>query len=347
MNTRFTTAALAFAAALQLGSSSPADADKVEITSVQNIVIGASGLDPFRRPLALAADPLRGVLLVADTGNRRVVVFDRTGRARGVIGSAPVDERGTVGAPSALALDRRGRIYVLDEIRRTIDVLTPTGSRIAELAPVLPSTAASGTMLQDLAIGSSGSIYLLYTGATPGILVLDAKGRTTREIGFLAASADGLNGPVAIAVSASETMIATVDPRAENSVRVISADGALVACFGSHGEGEGTFSLAANVAFGPGETVWVVDAVRHSLSAFEPDGRFIGRIGGFGAGPGQFNYPIACEFLADDLIAVLERAGDRLQMLRLDVETSGEPRLASEAPALTASELGEITGGRR
>lgn len=343
---RFTTA-LALAAALQLGSSSPADADKVEIVSIQNIVTGASSLDPFRRPLALAADPLRGILLVADTGNKRVVVFDRAGRSRGVIGSAPIDERGTLAAPSAVALDRRGRIYVLDDISRTVEVLTPTGSRIAALAHALPGTAAPGTMVQDIAIGASGAIYLLYAGATPGILVLDAKGRVTREIGFLPASANGLDGPVALAVNASETMIATVDPRAENSVRVIAADGSLVARFGAHGEGDGTFSLAANVAWGPGETVWIVDAVRHTLSAFESDGRFIGLVGGFGGGPAQFNYPIACEFLADDQLAVLERAGGRFQLMKLDVESSGTPRLASEALAPTASELGETTSGRR
>jgi len=334
------TTALAFSIALQLGTPAAA-ANKLEIRSILAIAYGASSLDPFRRPLALTTDSSRGIVLVADTGNHRLVVLDREGRTRGVIASAPIDARGTLGAPSAVAIDRRGRIFVLDDIRRSIEVLTPTGSRIAELAPALPAAAAPGSQIQDIAIGASGSIYILYSGATPGILVLDAKGRTTREIGFAPARKDGLDGPVALAVNEAETLIATVDPRAENSVRVATIDGDHFASFGTHGEGEGTFSLAASVAWGPNETVWIVDAVRHSVSAFESDGRFIGRIGGFGAGPGQFNYPIACEFLADDQLAVLERAGGRYQLMRLDVESSGTPRLASDALAPAGSELGE------
>jgi len=341
------TATLALAVAFQLGTPVSADANKVEITSMIRIVTGASNLERFRRPMSLATDPHRGVVVVADTGNRRLAVFDRSGRARGVIASAPIDARGTIGAPAAVAVDRRGRIYVLDEIRRTVEILAPTGSRITELNPLLPSTAAEGMLIQDVAVGASGSIYLLYAGATPGILVLDAKGRTTHEIGFLPVASGTLDAPLALAVNELETKIATVDPRAENCVQIFSADGASLAQFGAHGEGDGTFSLAANVAWGPNETVWVVDTVRHSVSAFEADGQFVGRIGGFGAGPGQFSYPVACEFLADDQIAVLERAGGRYQLIQLDVESSGTPRLASDALDPIASEPGETTSGGR
>ena len=71
-------------------------------------------------------------------------------------------------------------------------------------------------------------------------------------------------------------------------------------------------------AWGPEKTLWVTDTRRHSISAFDKDGFFLGRIGGFGRGPGQFYYPVATSFLADDRMLVLERAGARLQVLEIN-----------------------------
>jgi hypothetical protein len=106
-------------------------------------------------------------------------------------------------------------------------------------------------------------------------------------------------------------------------VSIYGSDGRLRVSFGPHGEGDGTFSVAAHAAWGPGNTLWVTDQVRHSISVFDSEGRYQGRIGGFGRGPGQFDYPIGCAFLAPDRVAVLERAGSRLQVLDVDV---GEAR---------------------
>jgi DNA-binding beta-propeller fold protein YncE len=304
--------------------AAPADPVPPSIVSVQLIVAGPSLLDGFRRPLDLAADSSRGVLVVADTGNHRVVTLDATGRARGSLSWVTDDTKGRLCEPRGLALDARGRLYVVDALDDEVEVLTTTGSHLAALAP----TGAGLVDLrpQDVAIGASGRIYVAYAGPRSGILVFDPRGAIGARIGFAAPGAGELRSPVSLAVSPDESEIAVLDPEAENAVRVYGVDGTLRAAFGRHGEGDGTFSMAAHVAWGPDATLWVTDTIRHSISVFDRLGTYRGRIGGFGHGPGSFNYPVACAFLARDRVAVLERAGARLQVLEVEV---GQARAVS------------------
>jgi hypothetical protein len=100
--------------------------------------------------------------------------------------------------------------------------------------------------------------------------------------------------------------------------------------------------MAAHAAWGPGETLWIVDQIRHSVSAFTRQGTFLGRIGGFGNGPGQFDYPIACAFVAPDRLAVLERAGARLQVLEVDVGNG--PDAADPGPGSIETGASQVSG---
>jgi hypothetical protein len=67
--------------------------------------------------------------------------------------------------------------------------------------------------------------------------------------------------------------------------------------------------------------------LRHSISVFDGEGAFAGRIGGFGFGPGQFYHPVACAFTAADRLLVVERARSRFQVLEVAVPSApgGEP----------------------
>ena len=77
--------------------------------------------------------------------------------------------------------------------------------------------------------------------------------------------------------------------------------------------------MAVHVTWGPNETLWVTDTIRHSIGVFDHRGGSLGRIGGFGRRPGEFDYPIACAFLARDRVVVLERANARCQVLEVEV----------------------------
>lgn len=310
---------LTIAALVLLPAASPA-ADAPSIERVLDIVSGPSPLDTFHRPQGLFADPSRGTWLIADTGNHRIAVFDSTRRCRGVLAFPD-------GEPRAMATDDRGRLFVVDALSPAIHVLTTWGERIRDFLPPVPG-APGHARPQDLVIGSSGRMYVLIGGDRPGILVLDRQGRELRSAGFAAGGEPLFRGPVALAVNAAETRLAVVDPVAERAVRLLDGTLTPVVSFGKHGEGEGTFSMAADVAWGPGETLWITDSLRHSISVFDGDGAYLGRIGGFGHGPGQFDYPSGCAFTASDRLVVLERAGARFQVLEVAVPAAAHAEAA-------------------
>jgi hypothetical protein len=168
-------------------------------------------------------------------------------------------------------------------------------------------------------IGSSGSIYLLCGGPLGGVLVTDHNGRRLDGEG-LAPGTEPLGSAVSLAVNEAAGLMSIVLPRSDKQVRLYGLDGRLRAEFGSHGEGDGTFSMASHIAWGPANTIWITDTLRHSISVFDAQGRYLGRIGGFGRGPGQFCFPVACGFLSDDRLVVLERGTARCQIMEVSMD---------------------------
>ena len=304
------------------------------IRSVDWVAYGPSPVDRFLRPCGIAVDSTRGILIVADTGRHRLTVFDSKGRTRGSLPCDPNLTKGGNCEPKSISLDSRSRIYSLDALGREIEVLTPSGARLAHFDPT-PSDSFQ-THPQALAVGRSGRIYVVFAGARSGYVVLGPKGAPLQVVGFTPGGP--FTGPAAVAVNDDESALAIVDPGAERQVSVYGSNGELRFAFGPHGEGDGTFSMAVHVTWGPGGTLWVTDTIRHSISVFDGGGRFLGRIGGFGREPGQFDYPIGCAFLAADRIAVLERAGSRLQVLEVEVGKPGSLKPGSVRSIQQASD---------
>jgi len=332
---RWIPAAIAAASACVTAEAAPAAAPA--IVEVVRIVTGPAPLDGFRWPCAVAVDPSRGFLAVADAGNHRLVLFDESGRVRGTV-TSPGEGRGR-GEPRAIAIDERGRLFVVDGITHRIHVLNGRGSVLAEIHPELPPGTEDNTYPQDIALGAGGDIYLLCAGEHPGVLVLDPRGNKDRAFGFIGAGSP-FHTPVSVAVNRDESRIAVADPGADHEVVVLDAAGAVILSFGGHSESKEGFSLAIDVTWGPGETLWVTDTIRHSVSVFTAEGTYLGRLGGWGGGPGQFDYPAGCEFIAPDRIVVVERAGARFQVLEvtppypadadLGSAGSGEPMFKEE-----------------
>ena len=306
------------------------------IRKVVQIVTGRTPLDPFRRPQGVVADTTRGIVLVSDSGNHRVVTFDSRWRTRGSIAFPSPYSR----EPLRLALDARKRIFLADGMAHEIVVLSALGTPITSFLPRLSETDTAFVTPQDIAISSSGRIFVLLSGDEPGIVVLEANG--SRAEGFESAPSRTLQSPQAIAVNADESLIAVADPFADQPVVLFNGKGERVSSFGSHGEVEGGSSLAIDVTWAPDGTLWVTDNLRHSISVFTSRGECLGKIGGFGYAPGQFAYPVSCEFLAPDRILVLEQANARFQVLEVGIPSleEGTGRLETAGSALVGTERG-------
>lgn len=327
----------AFGWALLAAFSCAAEEASPAVRSVMQITYGPSPLDPFHRPMGLAADRTRGVLVVADTGNHRVLLFDATARARGGISCESSNSEGRICEPRAVAFDGRGRLYVAGNLVHGVEVLTSTGATLARLDPTPGDSTGS---VLGLAVAPSGRIWMAVSGPHPAVVALQPSGTVAVRIDH--AGEAPLRAPVSVAVTSDESLLVVVDADAPRAVSVFRTDGTYVASFGSHGEGRGTVSLPTHAAWGPLNTVWVTDTLRSSIAVFDTKGTFLGRVGGYGQEPGQFDHPVACAFLADDRLAVLERAGARFQVL--EIETNQSP--AVESGQVTASSDTTVIGVR-
>lgn len=292
------------------------------LLGVDHIVYGATLTDAFRHPNALAIDPERGIIVVGDSGNNRLAFFDAMGRARGTLSMHSTRDSEVAGQAKSIGIDNRGRLFVLDGTTGIIEVLNAAGSRLGHVEPQIPDAALGRCRPNFIALAPSGSCYVGYVGETTGIAVVRPDGSTSHIFGFDPPSRSQFDSPVALAVHPTEERFAVLDPKAEHQVKVFASDGQLLHSFGPHAEGEGSFALPACVTWGPEDTLWIVDTIRHSVSVFDSDGTYRTRLFGFGTQPGQVGYPVACGFLSPEHLVVLERVGARFQIL--SVSTPGK-----------------------
>lgn len=284
------------------------------LVSVTRAISGATAIDVFRHPSGLFVDAKRGAFLVADRGNQRIVLFEESGRCRGSISFRDPLKGEALGEPVTMATDATGRLFVVGAGQAEVNVLTSRGSRLGSLESPVPSESRSYPRAVD--IGASGSIYVLYGGPLAGVVVMDQAGRIVNGSG-LTLGAEPIESALSLAVNEAAGLMVVVSPNSDKQVRVCGLDGRQMNAFGPHGEGAGTLSLASHAAWGPENTIWITDTLRHSIAVFDAQGSYLGRIGGFGRDLGQFNFPVACGFLADGRLIVLERGSARCQVLEV------------------------------
>jgi DNA-binding beta-propeller fold protein YncE len=68
---------------------------------------------------------------------------------------------------------------------------------------------------------------------------------------------------------------------------------------------------------GPGETILVLDRMRHKVLMFDPDHEVTGEFGSMGAGPGQFYHPTAIAASDDSRVYVAQGYGSRVQVFSI------------------------------
>jgi DNA-binding beta-propeller fold protein YncE len=88
--------------------------------------------------------------------------------------------------------------------------------------------------------------------------------------------------------------------------------------FGSAGNGNGQFNQPFDVTFGPGNLLYVVDAVNHRIQRFTPDGAFVSKWGSFGSDPGEFYLPGQIAFDSQGNAYVADRLNHRVQKFTSD-----------------------------
>jgi DNA-binding beta-propeller fold protein YncE len=121
------------------------------------------GMHDLERPGGIALDSARNRLYVADAKANRVAVFDtQSFRKLGLIGAPSTpgkSEDGKFSAPTNVAVDAQGRLYVTDTWNHRVQVFSPDGKFVRAFGSE-GSSPGSFVRPKGIALDSEGHIYV-------------------------------------------------------------------------------------------------------------------------------------------------------------------------------------------
>ncbi|HEY0945718.1 MAG TPA: immunoglobulin domain-containing protein [Opitutaceae bacterium] len=245
----------------------------------------------FNEPLGAAVDSA-GAIYVADSANHTVRKVTATGAVTTFAGKAGTaggaDGTGTAAtfnAPSDVAIDSAGNVYVADTLNHTIRKITAAGAVTTLAGQAGSAGSANGTGAEARFTGPQG---LALSGDS--LYVADTGNHTIRKIDLSTVAVTTVAGQAGVAGSTDATGTAAtfnfpsdlavgaegriyVADTENNVIRAVAADGAvttLAGLAGSTGAADGTGSAArfnqpsAIVADGAGATLYVIDTDNHT-----------------------------------------------------------------------------------
>jgi DNA-binding beta-propeller fold protein YncE len=131
--------------------------------TAQGQLIAHFGASALGRPGGIAIDHARKRLYVADAKDSRIAVFDTTSfKLLTYIGSPSKPNRpdnGTFNAPTNVAVDTRGEIYVADTWNCRVQILDPQGKFIRAFG-VQGDSPGEFIRPKGIAVDSEGHIYV-------------------------------------------------------------------------------------------------------------------------------------------------------------------------------------------
>jgi hypothetical protein len=233
--------------------------------------------------------------------------------------------------------DAGGNIYVSDRDLRRVQKFAPDGRLLFKIEQPRENPPFRFTSISDIAVDSSGRIYLLDWKLTRRdgtgqeifydylvcVHLFSSDGKFIRDIELkeLGAPTDRLAAaiPAALPDGKSGFIIPHGDPKRElrldvspegdkifvldgREIFVFDRDGIFLDRFGGDGLGS-----PVNIHV-EGEDIWLVDEGNHRVVRLSRDGEILGIIGGYGYGRGRFIKPFWVSTLSDGSIEVLDRA---------------------------------------
>lgn len=194
-----------------------------------------------------------------------------------VISNFPdVPPEANFGEVAAVAVDRRGHLFVFNRGPRPLMEFDASGRYVGELAQGLITHA------HGLRFDREGFLWLV-DDFDHHVIKLDRHGRVAMVLGrrgFAGASEDLFNRPTDVAVN-SRGEIFVADGYINSRVVKYSADGRFILAWGSKGAGPGQFDIPHAIVIDSRDRVYVADRENHRIQIFDADGRFLTQWRGF------------------------------------------------------------------
>ncbi len=232
----------------------------------------------------------------------------------GVMNNNPVG-RG-FGHPVDLAIDRSGRIYVLNRHAGLVrvGVCTLDEQYLGEFGSY-GHEDGQFWLPTSIAIDSRQRIYAA-DEYHHNVSVFDESGAFLDKWGRFGSGEGEINGPSGLAFDA-EDCVYLVDQN-NHRVQKFTADGGYVLGWGGFGTDAGQFNLPWGITVAPDGSVYVADWRNDRIQKFTPDGRFLAAFGEPGDGDGQFYRPAKPAVDVDGYIYVADWGNERVQVLGPD-----------------------------
>lgn len=158
---------------------------------------------PLMRPTGIAWHPKNSLLYVAETGRHQVVVFDLQGIERlrfGRHGDGP----GQFNCPTAVCVDHRGQVLVVDALNARVQVFTPEGQFVSSFGKP-GDTSGTFAKPKGIAVDSEGNIYVC-DALFDAVQIFSASGRLLLAFGESGSEPGQFWMPAGIAIDTEDVI---------------------------------------------------------------------------------------------------------------------------------------------
>lgn len=265
----------------------------------------------FMRPTRIAVGG-DGTVFVTEDSAPGVYYFTPEGAYLGTLPPPPESESGMF-ASRGVAVGPDGAVYVADVYDLRIVVYDAERSYVTDWpAPYGRGRGVYSLMLEDVAVGADGNIYVSYRSGAPlkkpysvGIDCFTPAGSL---VVHWVASGYGIGaGPYGAVYVADYGY---------NFIEYYGSRGDYLGFWGGAGSGPGELRNPTDVTVGPGGTVFVADARNYRIQYFTPSGSYLGQWGAVGTGAGRFRWITALAVGPNGWVYVVDRGNGRIQYFR-------------------------------
>ncbi len=184
--------------------------------------------------------------------------------------------------PHGLAVDKEGRLYVVDTGLHKLCVFDAKGQSYK----VLPQKGKPLLSPIDVAIDNQRGRVFVSDAEDGAVRIFTLAGKDAGKI-----KRGVLGRPTGLAVNAVSDELLVIDSKNDSLLRFSLADLQLLGVIGHKGVAAGLFNAPTAVTVAPDGSIYVVDTLNDRVQVFTPAGKFIRMFGTVGDAPGHFSRP--------------------------------------------------------